>query len=75
MKYVRLIAKENTWFKAGSEVFDYNSDYFKGQHVTLAYWQECLRDGAICVRGIRANGEEDGESCLCSEFEVEVIDE
>ena len=54
MKYVKLIAKPDTWFEAGTEVFDYDCDFFQKQRVTLDCWNACLKEGnGICVRGIR----------------------
>ncbi len=85
MKYVKLIARPNTWFKEGTEVFDYDSDYEDAKRLTLEEWNKWLESGIICVRGIRVCesvneltevGEEyiDGESCGCREFDVTEID-
>jgi len=89
MKYVKLIAKPNTWFKFGTEVYDYDADYEEKKRVSLDYWEYCKLEGGICVRGIRVidalyelslgytnRGEEriDGEYCDCSEFYVEIIE-
>lgn len=62
MKYVKLIAKPDTWFKEGTEVFDYDADYSDQKRVTLEQWESAKQDGnAICVRGIHicelGNGE------------------
>jgi len=89
MKYVKLISKPNTWFKEGTEVYDYDADYSEKKHITLDYWNQSVEDGMITVRGIRicelGNGEVencghtigeervDGETCSCDEFEVEII--
>ncbi len=91
MKYVKLVARKDTWFKEGTEVYDYDENYEDKKHVTLQYWNECLLDGnGICVRGIRVCednpnetrmgckiGEEriDGEYCGCDEFDVTEIEE
>ena len=91
MKYVKLTAKSDTWFKDGSEVYDYDYPYSDRKRITLDYWLECISDGGgICVRGIRVcednpnennmgckvgEEREDGEYCSCEEFEVEVIHE
>jgi hypothetical protein len=89
MKTVILTAKANTWFKEGTEVYDYDTNYDEKKRVTLDYWNECLADGGICVRGIRICqldyeqslncqlGEEriDGECCSCDEFNVEIVGE
>jgi hypothetical protein len=91
MKFVKLIAKPDTWFKAGTEVYEYLSDYSERKRVTLDYWNRCLAEGGgICVRGIRVcednpneNGmgcyvgeeREDGEYCSCDEFDMKIIEE
>lgn len=91
MKYVKLTAKPDTWFKEGTEVYDYNckppEQLFR---VTLEEWESCVNFTgikAICVRGLRitqlkneieifVEGERwDGEFCGCDEFEVEIVDE
>jgi hypothetical protein len=87
-KYVKLIAKPDTWFKAGTEVFDY--DCF-GKRITLEAYNEWLKSRSILVRGTRICqfstelligsgyklGEEriDGELCGINEFDVEVVEE
>lgn len=54
MKTVKLTAKADTWFKEGTEVYDYDFPYDDQKRVTLDYWNQCLIDGGgICVRGIR----------------------
>jgi hypothetical protein len=54
MKFVKLIAKPDTWFKAGTEVYDYEARLSENKRVTLDYWNQCLAEGGgICVRGIR----------------------
>lgn len=91
MKYVKLIAKPDTWFKEGTEVFHYDFKYEEKVRITLEDYEEWKKDGMICVRGIRiceeGNGEvenlgyrvgderEDGECCLLDEFEIEIIEE
>jgi hypothetical protein len=87
---VKLVAKPNTWFKEGTEVFHYDFDYSERIRLTLADWQIALSEGGINVRGIRVceegyeqesclnckPGEEriDGEWCMCDEFFVEILD-
>lgn len=53
IKHVKLIAKPDTWFKAGTEVFDYDADYDEHKRITLNYWNQCVAEQGICVRGIR----------------------
>ena len=88
MKYVKLIAKPNTFFKAGTEVFDYNEF---GKRITLESYNECLKSGTILVRGTRIcqfstelligsgykMGEEriDGELCDINEFDMTIVDD
>ena len=87
MKYVKLTAKPDTWFKEGTEAYDYNCHAPKELvRLTLTEWEEC-NDFAVMVRGIRISkfetelkifgeGERwDGEYCQCSEFVVEIVDE
>lgn len=86
MKYVKLIAKPDTWFKEGTEVYDYDCHPPKDiRRVTLEDW-ESYENFACLVRGIRVveadyevklfgKGERwDGENCGCDEFEVEIVD-
>lgn len=88
-KYVKLIAKPNTWFKEGTEVFDYISTETDKIRVSLDDWNDILNfDGikCVCVRGIRipstptelklfgSDERLDGEFCDIDEFEVEIVD-
>ena len=87
MKYVKLTVKPDTWFKAGTQVYDYDYPYKAEQLITLDYWEQCVKDGGVCVVGIRVIQEEheirrgykvgqeieDGEYCDIDEFEVEII--
>jgi hypothetical protein len=90
MKYAKLVAKKDTWFKEGTEVYDYDADYNEKKRVTWEYWEQCKDEGGICVRGIRVcennpnengmgykSGDEriDGEYCHWDEFDVTEIDE
>ncbi len=91
MKYVKLTAKPDTWFKEGAEVYDYDAHYSEKKRVTLDYWNQMVKEGyGICVRGIRVcednpnengngwvAGEErgDGEYCMLGEFNVEIVEE
>lgn len=90
MKYVKLTAKPDTWFKEGTEVYDYNCNPPEQLlRVTLEEWESCVNFtgiNAICVRGVRitqlkneieifGEGERwDGEFCTCDEFDVEIVD-
>lgn len=88
MKYVKLTSKPNTWFKEGTEVYDYCSDPPEHiQRMSLDEWTEC--DNFNClVRGIRIADSDyelelfdnyrercDGELCHCGDFDVEILDE
>jgi len=90
MKYAKLVAKKDTWFKEGTEVYDYDFRYEDKKRVTWNYWEECKAGGGICVRGIRVvedalyevalgckPGEEriDGEYCHWDEFDVTEVEE
>ena len=83
--YVKLTAKPDTWFKAGTEVFDYD-EY--GKRITFESYHEWLKSKSILVRGIRVcehdyelalgyklgEEREDGEWCSIDEFDVELTD-
>ena len=85
-KYVKLIAKPDTWFKAGTEVFD--DDEF-GKRITLESYNKWLKSGSILVRGIRVcecyyetalgyklgEEREDGELCGIDEFNMTIVDD
>jgi hypothetical protein len=77
MKFVKLTARPDTWFKAGTEVFDYDADYSEKKMVTLDYWNACKNEGGgICVRGIRIceEGYEQQPECLNCKVGEERID-
>ena len=88
IKYVKLIAKPDTWFKAGTEVFDDDPDEY-GKRITLESYNKWLKSGSILARGIRVcehdyelklgyklgEEREDGELCGINEFDVEVVEE
>ncbi len=83
MKLVKLIAKPNTWFKEGTEVYNYD-EY--GLRFTLDEYKKWEESGTILARGIRVcecpeaenrplGGEYiDGEYCDIDEFEVELLE-
>lgn len=86
IKYVKLIAKPDTWFKAGTEVFDYD-EY--GKRITLEAYNKWRESGMILASGIRVcehdyelklgyklgEEREDGESCSLDEFDMTIVDE
>ncbi len=87
MKYVKLTAKPNTWFKEGTEVYSYDCDPPDNiQRMTLDEWNEC-NNFCCLVRGVRIPHSQheieifgtdkrwDGENCECSEFDVEIVDD
>jgi hypothetical protein len=88
IKYVKLIAKPDTLFNAGTEVFDYNPDEY-GKRITLEAYNEWLKSGSILVRGIRVcehdyelklgyklgEEREDGELCGIDEFNMTIVDD
>jgi hypothetical protein len=75
-KYVKLIAKPDTWFKAGTEAFDYD-EY--GKRITLESYNKWLKSGSILARGIHIYEDgveaEDGELCGIDEFDAELVEE
>ena len=87
-KYVKLIAKPDTWFKAGTEVFDDDPDEY-GKRITLESYNKWLKSGSILARGIRVcehdyelklgyklgEEREDGELCGIDEFDAELVEE
>ena len=50
MQMIRLIAKPDTWFKEGLEVYNYD-EY--GKRFTLLEYEEWKKSGVILARGIR----------------------
>ena len=86
MKYVKLIARPNTWFKEGTEVYDYDCNENNKKRISLDDWEAWKDSNVVLARGIRVSqnkselcdvGKEyfDGESCLIDEFDVEIVDE
>ena len=87
-KYVKLIAKPDTWFKAGTEAFDDDPDEY-GKRITLESYNKWLKSGSILVRGIRVcehdyelklgyklgEEREDGELCGINEFDMTIVDD
>ena len=87
-KYVKLIAKPDTWFKAGTEVFDDDPDEY-GKRITLESYNKWLKSGSILARGIRVcecyyetalgyklgEEREDGELCGIDEFDMTIVDD
>lgn len=86
MKYVKLIARPDTWFEAGTEVWHYD----KPRRLTLEEWNGWVPWNMVLVRGIRIcedcpnengmgykSGDRriDGESCGVDEFDVEIVEE
>lgn len=90
MQYVKLIAKPDTWFKAGTEVYSYDYDWENRKRITLEEWKEWEKSGMYCARGTWVaqkgygavencgyeEGKEyfDGECGSIDEFEVEIVD-
>jgi hypothetical protein len=90
-KYVKLIAKHDTWFKEGTEVYDYYSNPPNNLYrITLEQWQTAIKEAGLFVRGVRvcgdnvgeqnigyAVGEErwDGEWCYIEEFDATIVNE
>jgi len=90
MKYVKLTAKPDTWFKEGTEVYKGGTEYNEKKLVSLDEWNEALEQSwGIDVCGIRVCQEdyefkllacqigterEDNELCSCDEFDVEIIE-
>ena len=62
MKLVKLIAKPNTWFKEGTEVYNHDGLYF-----TLDQYEDYKKQGMILVKGTRV--------CENEEFEYRPIGE
>ena len=55
MKYVKLTAKPGTWFKEGTEVYDYNCKPPEQLlRVTLEEWESCVNFNGI--KGINVCG-------------------
>lgn len=81
-KYIKLIAKKDTWFIEGTDVFDYYSTTENLKYVSVQDFKEAKKYGIIDVRGWRISesqesenvpvGEKyfDGETCNLDEFEI-----
>jgi hypothetical protein len=87
-QYVKLVAKPNTWFKEGTEVYDYDClDLNNKYRISLEQWKQNWEfSGIVCARGIRVSqnkselhpiGEEyfDGETCGVNEFDMTIVNE
>jgi hypothetical protein len=71
MKYVKLTAKPNTWFKENTEVY-----YCSKQRFTLEEWEYQIKNYiGVLVSGIREDYSCDEELCDFDEFDVEIVDE
>lgn len=87
MKYVKLTAKPDTWFKEGTEVYCYDCREDNKKRITLESYEKSKSWNYILCRGTRVSedegaegvypGEEyfDGESCLLDEFNVEIVED
>ena len=55
VSYVKLTARPDTWFKAGTEVYDYDCNPPEDvRRITLAAWEEAAKHGwGIDARGIK----------------------
>jgi hypothetical protein len=63
--HIKLIAKPNSYYDAGTEVYNYDGNRF-----TKDDWNEWVKSGIACVRGY-VKGTLDGDTSLIEEFEVE----
>ena len=70
-RYVTLIAKPDSWFDAGTEVFHYDYNPKDKVKITTAEYEEWKLSGSILCRGLH-NGEWDGEWCDIDEFIITV---
>lgn len=91
MKYVKLVARPDGWFKEGTEAYHYDCDENNKRRVTVEEWQEMvdagmywLRGTWVAVRGTGAvencgyiEGQEyfDGETGCLDEFDVTIVEE
>lgn len=87
MRYIKLIAKPNTWYKAGSEVLweGLKEDGWTMRRPNEGEWEYVIKPdhgiGCVGIRAAQFDGlvqiaaeYEDGEWCLLDEFEVEIVD-
>jgi hypothetical protein len=82
--YVKLVAKSDSWFKEGTEIYSYDSRPYKGNflRVTKEDWEDSWE--RLFCRGVRVVDDEieaknidmsigekywDGECCSKDEFE------
>ena len=78
MKFVKLTAKPDTWFKEGTEVYSYDCNAPEQLwRISLEEWESC--DTVQGYKGILVRGQTedgwDGEWCMIDEFNVEIVDE
>jgi len=91
MKYVKLTAKPNTWFKEGTEVMWEDDEYINRRPtfkewcgITASEFPYALFRGLRIVENPMSEGkcfevgeehDGDGEMCSCDEFDIELVDE
>jgi hypothetical protein len=85
-KYVKLIARPNTWFEEGTEVYNYDCEEDNKIRLTIEEWKEWVKSGLVCASGYRISESImsemrpvgarywDGEACPIEEFDVEIVD-
>lgn len=71
MKYVKLIAKPDTWFQEGTEVWHYDEPIILVRGIRIS--DDNPNENAL---GYKPNCKRiDGESCFLDEFDIETVDE
>jgi hypothetical protein len=63
--YVKLTAREDSYYQTGTEVFNYDGNRF-----TVEEWKNAVDTDCFLCRGLNENGEMDGEQCCLDEFDV-----
>ena len=69
MKYVKLISKDDKYYDAWTEVFNY-----EGSRFTLDAFYNSVKEDCFLCRGL-VNGIEDGDRCSFDEFLFEIVEE
>ena len=66
MKYVKLTARPNTWFKAGTEVYTYESRQDSPTRMTLEEWERWMDPNpfVVLVAGLRVCDDDPNECGL-----------
>lgn len=83
MSYVKLIARPDTWFKVGKEVYDADSVPDDPCRIDVGQWGRWQRIGNVLASGVHVLPSEiepspeiwDTKLCSVGDFIVEIVEE